>query len=89
MAGKKSSSERKPISKKKTTVKNGATATATEKNGDMPVMVVQTEVIEISEIEVRQRAYELYEARGRQDGFDWDDWIRAETEVRTRQKVGA
>lgn len=85
MAGKKSSSERKPSSKK-TNVKNGATATATQRNGDTGVVIVRTE---ISEIEVRQRAYELYEARGRQDGFDWEDWIRAETEVRSRQKAGA
>lgn len=86
MAGKKSSSERKPSSKKQTTVKNGATATATQRNGDTAVVIVRTE---INEIEVRQRAYELYEARGRQDGFDWEDWIRAETEVRSRQKAGA
>jgi len=31
--------------------------------------------------EIRQRAYELYEARGRQDGFEEEDWIRAETEI--------
>lgn len=31
--------------------------------------------------EIRQRAYELYEARGRQDGFQEEDWIRAETEI--------
>lgn len=86
MAGKKSSSERKLSSKKQTTVKNGTTATATQRNGDTAVVIVRTE---INEIEVRQRAYELYEARGRQDGFDWEDWIRAETEVRSRQKAGA
>ena len=34
--------------------------------------------------EIRQRAYELYEARGRQDGFQEEDWIRAETEILAR-----
>jgi len=34
--------------------------------------------------EIRQRAYELYEERGRQDGFHDEDWSRAETEVLTR-----
>lgn len=34
---------------------------------------------------VRLRAYELYEARGRKDGHDLDDWLRAEQEV-TEQK---
>jgi hypothetical protein len=33
------------------------------------------------EEEIRQRAYELYEARGRQEGFQEEDWIRAETEI--------
>ncbi|MGO8796773.1 MAG: DUF2934 domain-containing protein [Candidatus Sulfotelmatobacter sp.] len=30
---------------------------------------------------IRQRAYQLYEQRGRTDGFDLDDWFRAEAEV--------
>ncbi len=30
---------------------------------------------------IRQRAYELYELRGRQDGHDFDDWFTAESEV--------
>lgn len=34
--------------------------------------------------EVRRRAYELYEERGRQHGFHHDDWSRAETEVLSR-----
>ena len=36
------------------------------------------------ENEIRNRAYELYERRGRQDGKAQDDWFQAETEVRTR-----
>ncbi len=31
---------------------------------------------------IRRRAYELYEERGREDGHDLDDWLRAEDEVR-------
>jgi hypothetical protein len=30
---------------------------------------------------IAQRAYQLYEARGRSDGFDVDDWLAAEQEV--------
>ncbi len=30
---------------------------------------------------IRRRAYELYEERGRGDGHDLDDWLRAEAEV--------
>lgn len=33
---------------------------------------------------IRARAYELYERRGRGDGYAMDDWFQAETEVRTR-----
>jgi hypothetical protein len=31
--------------------------------------------------QIRQRAHELYEARGREDGHDLDDWLTAESEV--------
>ncbi len=34
--------------------------------------------------EIRRRAYQLYEERGGQHGFDQDDWLRAEAEVRAR-----
>ena len=30
---------------------------------------------------VRSRAYELYESRGREDGHDLDDWLLAKKEV--------
>jgi hypothetical protein len=30
---------------------------------------------------IRARAYELFEQRGRQEGFDQEDWSRAEAEV--------
>lgn len=35
-----------------------------------------------SDDQVRRRAYELWEQRGRQHGKDADDWFRAESEVR-------
>jgi hypothetical protein len=31
--------------------------------------------------EVARRAYELYEARGAQPGWDLDDWLQAEREL--------
>jgi len=30
---------------------------------------------------IRNRAYELYEARGREDGHAVDDWLRAEEQI--------
>jgi hypothetical protein len=38
------------------------------------------------EEKIRQRAYELYEMRGREDGHDLEDWLRAEDEI-MRKKV--
>jgi Protein of unknown function (DUF2934) len=34
-----------------------------------------------AEEQVRRRAYEIYEQRGRQDGGAIEDWIRAEQEL--------
>ena len=34
-----------------------------------------------TEERIRQRAHEIYEARGREDGQDLDDWLIAEAEV--------
>jgi DUF2934 family protein len=31
--------------------------------------------------QVRRRAYELYEQRGRNDGHELDDWLQAESET--------
>lgn len=38
------------------------------------------------EDDIRLRAYQLYEERGRQDGHELDDWLRAEEEI-TKQKT--
>ncbi len=35
---------------------------------------------------IRQRAFELYEQRGRVDGFALDDWLQAETDILGAQK---
>ena len=34
------------------------------------------------EQQIRQRAHELYEQRGRTDGHDLDDWLQAECEIK-------
>ena len=31
--------------------------------------------------DIERRAYELYEARGRVDGYAWEDWLQAESEL--------
>jgi hypothetical protein len=40
--------------------------------------------------QIRCRAFELYEQRGREDGHELDDWLKAEeelTQLRTRSGV--
>jgi len=33
------------------------------------------------EEKIRTRAYQFYEARGYEEGHDWEDWFRAEAEI--------
>ena len=33
------------------------------------------------EYQIRLRAYELYEARGREDGYELEDWFHAKEEI--------
>lgn len=41
------------------------------------------------EEQVRQRAYELFEARGREHGHDREDWLQAEAEMLAMRQIGA
>ena len=52
-----------------------------EPNTDTAASVVRHEDIE-------RRAYDLYAERGRGSGRDWDDWFRAERELK-HPKAGA
>jgi hypothetical protein len=48
-----------------------------------------TEINELQEFEledqIRRRAYELYEERGREDGHELEDWLRAEEEITSKK----
>ena len=37
--------------------------------------------------QIRSRAYQLYEQRGRDDGHSLDDWLQAEAELSQVQKA--
>jgi len=52
-------------------------------NSDQPIALAS------SEEQIRRRAYELYEERGRQDGFAEQDWLRAESELTSDQTLKA
>ena len=52
-----------------------------------PPATVTSEPQELED-RIRVRAYELYQARGGENGHDLEDWLRAEEEV-TEKKVRA
>ena len=57
-------------------------------NSQMATLPTQTRATEspvgIQE-QVRRRAFELYEQRGREHGHDLDDWLQAESEFAPQQ----
>ena len=57
-------------------------------NDNPPKKQAATVTSETQELEhqIRLRAQELYEARGREDGHELDDWLRAEEEI-AKQKA--
>ncbi len=75
---------------------NGNNKTARKKNptpiesaGKRPVPVAVAAFKADGDLEdrIRQRAYELYEQEGRQEGRDQEYWFRAEAEVRGRRSA--
>ncbi len=50
--------------------------------------VKQTQTPAVEE-NIRRRAYELYEQRGRSEGRDLDDWLQAEAELTGKSKTAA
>ncbi len=63
------------------------TTTKTPTNGasKRPTSVATPAAVtaDVSE-QIRRRAYELYEQRGRQHGFHEQDWLQAESELTSR-----
>jgi hypothetical protein len=45
-----------------------------------PARAVMKSAPELQE-QIRHRAYELYEQRGRDEGHELDDWLQAESEL--------
>lgn len=59
-------------------------------NGEQSASEVKKNVIPINlEDEIRCRAYEIYEERGRIGGTEHEDWLQAEREVRARYQQTA
>ncbi len=56
--------------------------------GKKPPLTADSEPQNLQE-EIRLRAYELYEERGREDGRDVDDWLQAEEEITKKIHLAA
>ena len=59
----------------------GTPATVPTATGEMPNPVGSL-ASEPTHEDIARRAYQLYEDRGGDHGHDWDDWFRAERELR-------
>jgi len=49
--------------------------------------MAETKPIEPTEQRIRDRAYEIYVAGGREDGHDLSDWLTAERELKELSPV--
>ena len=96
MATKSTSTTRKSTSAKKTSAQKPAEVTPISSvnraaAGDTSIAPDNTPATQVHpgiEDEIRRRAYELYEQRGRNDGQHHDDWARAETEILSKYQRG-
>jgi hypothetical protein len=53
----------------------------------MPDQGQTARMYRIGQKEIAQRAYDLYETRGRVHGYDVDDWLQAEWELIEERKI--
>jgi len=56
-------------------------------NENPPKKPLSTPTSDPQELEhqIRLRAFELYETRGRENGHELDDWLRAKEEIREKR----
>jgi len=52
-------------------------------------LAAQTAAPAVTDSDIAQRAYELYCARGGEHGYDMDDWLMAERELRGSRNTPA
>lgn len=86
MAGKTSGTSRKNAGPRKSSTKSKTVTPINQGDGAAQQYVVAIQSFPGIEEAIRCRAYELYEERGRQEGFHMEDWTRAEEEVLSRYR---
>jgi hypothetical protein len=81
MASKTPGTTRKTASSRKTTAKQTTQVTPIRESNGASAENGAAQLHPGIQEEIRTRAYELYIERGGQDGFDQEDWARAEREI--------
>ena len=72
-------------------MKRAASATPSGTKPSLPATLATSTITATPEVteRIRARAYELYEQRGRVDGFAEQDWLQAEIEFLSRNALAA
>ncbi|HEV2961368.1 MAG TPA: DUF2934 domain-containing protein [Candidatus Angelobacter sp.] len=80
----KASSPKKSVTKQPTPINSHPSATNSHPNAAVLENTPTNSTQPSMEEQIRQRAYQLYEERGCQHGFEQEDWARAEAEIRDK-----
>jgi hypothetical protein len=56
---------------------------------DLAAMTTTEQLVDVSDIEIARRAYELFEQRGGTHGHDIDDWLMAERDLEVARRSAA
>jgi hypothetical protein len=56
---------------------------------DLAATTTTEQLVDVSEIEIARRAYELFEQRGGTHGHDIDDWLVAERDLGVARRSAA
>lgn len=73
---------------KRTRTKASSKSAPVSRKADADVAKITTQAVDVQDA-IRARAYELFQQRGGQHGYDFEDWIRAEREVKKRFGIAA
>lgn len=79
---KKAATKKKAVTKKTTTKKTAAKTAPKTGLKTMPKIDLRSFINELN-----KRAYEIFQQRGASHGSDWEDWFRAEKELKKRYGI--
>jgi hypothetical protein len=77
------------MAERKDSMRSTSTRILDDEPGETPVelMEVDDEVSAPTQSQIAELAYSYWEARGGQGGSPWEDWFRAERELRRKREL--